>query len=75
MQLRVNIIYYNICNIREWRILLVTLTTINEENYEECLNLKVSVDNADFEILLRGLWLRLGFFMMIHAPLQFMPMM
>ena len=27
---------------------MVTLKTINEDNYEECLNLKVSVDNADF---------------------------
>jgi len=26
----------------------VTLKTINEDNYEECLNLKVSVDNTDF---------------------------
>ena len=27
---------------------MVTLKTINEDNYEECLNLRVSVDNADF---------------------------
>ena len=27
---------------------MVTLKTINEDNYEGCLNLKVSVDNADF---------------------------
>lgn len=26
----------------------MTLKTINEDNYEECLNLKVSVDNTDF---------------------------
>lgn len=26
----------------------MTLKTINEDNYEECLNLNVSVDNADF---------------------------
>lgn len=27
---------------------MVTLKTINEKNYEECLNLNVSIENTDF---------------------------
>ena len=30
------------------RYILVTLKIINEDNYEECLSLKVSVENENF---------------------------
>ena len=54
---------------------MVTLKTINEDNYEECLNLKVSVDNADFVDPVAWSLAEAWVFYDDQAPLQFMPMM